>query len=252
MSAPSKTLALGSLLIASLWLSPAAALDEQQKQEMGEFIREYLVANPEVMLEVQAALEAKQQAARASMAGQAVAANHDAIFSSKNDIVLGNPDGDVTVVEFFDYNCGYCKQALSDMDEILENDPNVRFVLKELPILGPESIAAHRVANAVRLVAPDKYQEFHRALLGQTGTASEASAMEVATSLGLSETDIRTSMEENPNDTLIREAYQLATNIGVTGTPTYVVGNEALYGAVGRAAIEEKVANLRSCGKSTC
>lgn len=252
MSVSSKALALSSMLIASLWLSPASALDEQQKKEMGEFIREYLVENPEVMLEVQAALEAKQQAARVSMAGQAVAANHDAIFSSKDDVVLGNPDGDVTIVEFFDYNCGYCKQALGDMQEILASDPEVRVVLKELPILGPDSIAAHRVANAVRLIAPETYPEFHRTMLGATGMATEETTIEVATSLGLDEADIRKSMEEQPNDAIVRQTYQLATNIGVTGTPTYVVGNEALFGAVGRATIEEKVANVRACGQSTC
>ncbi|MCJ8518959.1 DsbA family protein [Rhizobium tarimense] len=240
------------MLISALWLTPAAALDEEQKKEMGDFIREYLIENPEIMLEVQSALEAKQQEQRVALAGQAVAANHDAIFNSKNDIVLGNPDGDVTVVEFFDYNCGYCKHALADMEAILEKDPNVRFVLKEFPILGPDSIAAHRVANAVRLLAPETYPEFHRTLLGSTGLANEENAMDVATSLGLDEAAVRKSMEENPNDSIVRQAYQLANSLGVTGTPTYVVGNEALFGAVGKEAIEEKVSNVRACGQSTC
>ncbi|MCB5201744.1 DsbA family protein [Neorhizobium sp. T786] len=252
MPARSKTLALASMLIPALWLTPAAALDDQQKKEMGEFIREYLVENPEVMVEVQAALEAKQQSQRVAQASQAVTANHDAIFSSKNDVTLGNPDGDVTIVEFFDYNCGYCKRALADMETIVEKDSNVRFVLKEFPILGQDSLDAHRVSNAVRLVAPEKYKEFHRTLLSSTGMATEESAIDVATSLGISEADIKKSMEANPNDKLVREAYELATNLGITGTPTYVVGNEALFGAVGQAAIEEKVANVRACGKGTC
>ncbi|HEV7435738.1 MAG TPA: DsbA family protein [Pseudorhizobium sp.] len=252
MPARLKTLALGTLLISAAWLTPAIALDEQQKKEMGEFIREYLIDNPEIMLEVQSALEAKQQAQRLEMAEQAVAANHDAIFASDADVVLGNPDGDVTVVEFFDYNCGYCKNALNDMESILQADPNVRFVLKEFPILGPDSLAAHRVANAVRLLAPEKYGEFHRTLLSATGLATEASAMDVATSLGLKEAAVRKSMDENPNDSIVREAYRLATSLGVTGTPTYIVGDEALFGAVGKDAIEEKVANVRACGKSNC
>jgi protein-disulfide isomerase len=252
MPARLKTLTLGTLLISAAWLTPAIALDEQQKKEMGEFIREYLIDNPEIMLEVQSALEAKQQAQRLEMAEQAVAANHDAIFASDADVVLGNPDGDVTVVEFFDYNCGYCKNALNDMESILQADPNVRFVLKEFPILGPDSLAAHRVANAVRLLAPEKYEEFHRTLLSATGLATEASAMDVATSLGLKEAAVRKSMDENPNDSIVREAYRLATSLGVTGTPTYIVGDEALFGAVGKDAIEEKVANVRACGKSNC
>lgn len=252
MLARSKTLALGSMLMTALWLTPALALDEDEKKEMGQFIREYLLENPEVMLEVQAALEAKQQSQRLEQAGQAVAANHDAIFNSQDDIALGNPDGDVTVVEFFDYNCGYCKRALADMERILATDPKVRFVLKELPILGPDSLDAHRVSNAVRLIAPEKYGEFHRALLGSTSTATEESAIEVAAALGISEADLRKSMAENPNDQLVRDAYTLATNLGVTGTPTYIVGNEALFGAVGDDALQEKIANVRACGKSTC
>lgn len=252
MLARSKTLALGSMLMTALWLTPALALDEDEKKEMGQFIREYLLENPEVMLEVQAALEAKQQSQRLEQAGQAVAANHDAIFNSQDDIALGNPDGDVTVVEFFDYNCGYCKRALADMERILATDPKVRFVLKELPILGPDSLDAHRVSNAVRLIAPEKYGEFHRSLLGSTGTATEESAIEVAAALGISEAHLRKSMAENPNDQLVRDAYTLATNLGVTGTPTYIVGNEALFGAVGDDALQEKIANVRACGKSTC
>ena len=252
MLARSKTLALGSMLMTALWLTPALALEEDEKKEMGQFIREYLLENPEVMLEVQAALAAKQHSQRGEQAGQAVAANHDAIFNSQDDIALGNPDGDVTVVEFFDYNCGYCKRALADMEKVLATDPKVRIVLKELPILGPDSLDAHRVSNAVRLIAPEKYGEFHRALLGSTGTATEESAIEVAAALGISEADLRKSMAENPNDQLVRDAYTLATNLGVTGTPTYIVGNEALFGAVGADAIQEKVANVRTCGKSTC
>ncbi|CCF19053.1 Outer membrane protein [Pseudorhizobium banfieldiae] len=252
MLARSKTLALGSMLMTALWLTPALALEEDEKKEMGQFIREYLLENPEVMLEVQAALEAKQQSQRLEQAGQAVAANHDAIFNSEDDIALGNPDGDVTVVEFFDYNCGYCKRAMADMEKVLATDPKVRFVLKELPILGADSLDAHRVSNAVRLIAPEKYGEFHRALLGSTGTATEESAIKVAAALGISEADIRKSMAENPNDQLVRDAYTLATNLGVTGTPTYIVGNEALFGAVGDDALQEKIANVRACGKSTC
>lgn len=252
MLARSKTLALGSMLMTALWLTPGLALEEDEKKEMGQFIREYLLENPEVMLEVQAALEAKQQSQRLEQAGQAVAANHDAIFNSQDDLALGNPDGDVTVVEFFDYNCGYCKRALADMEKVLATDPKVRFVLKELPILGPDSLDAHRVSNAVRLIAPEKYGDFHRALLGSTGTATEESAIEVAAALGVSEADIRKSMAENPNDQLVRDAYTLATNLGVTGTPTYIVGNEALFGAVGDDALQEKIANVRACGKSTC
>lgn len=248
-----KMLATSSMLALAVFsAAPAVALDEQQKKEMGAFIREYLIENPEILIEAQNALEAKQQSKRVEQSMKGIADNRQQIFSSPTDITLGNPKGDVTVVEFFDYNCGYCKRALSDMEEILAKDKNVRFILKEFPILGPDSLAAHRVANAVRLLAPEKYAQFHRTLLGAEEHASEATAVAVATSLGLSEAAIRKSMAEKPNDDIVRQAYQLANSIGITGTPTYILGDEAVFGAVGSEMIEEKVANVRACGKATC
>ncbi|AYD00738.1 DsbA family protein [Neorhizobium sp. NCHU2750] len=248
-----KTFAASACLSLALSAAaPAFALDDAQKKEMGDFIREYLIQNPEVMIEVQNALEAKQQAQRTEQSSKAVAEYKDQIFSSPTDIVLGNPKGDVSIVEFFDYNCGYCKRAMSDMDNIIKTDKNVRFVLKEFPILGPDSLAAHKVANAVRLIAPDKYPEFHRRLLGGQEHASDETAMAVATGLGLKEAAIRKSMADHPNDDLVRQSYQLANAIGITGTPTYVVGDQAMFGAVGLDEIEDKVKNVRACGKATC
>ncbi|HCL64219.1 MAG TPA: disulfide bond formation protein DsbA [Rhizobium sp.] len=248
-----KYLAAAALMILPVSLPTAVnALDDQQKKEFGEFIKEYLLANPEIMLDVQDALEKKQNDARLKQASAAVEENKDALFSSKHDISLGNPNGDVTIVEFFDYNCGYCKRALTDMEEILSKDKNVRFVLKEFPILGPESLAAHKVSDAFRKIAPEKYGEFHRALLGAEGRASEDSAIAVATSLGVTEADIRKMMADNPNDEAVKEAYQLATSLGITGTPSYIVGNEAVFGAIGSESIEQKVANVRTCGQTAC
>ncbi|EJK86318.1 DsbA family protein [Rhizobium rhizogenes] len=234
------------------FVQPAAALDDQQKKEFGEFIKEYLVEHPEVLLDAQAALEKKQEAARLAQSSQAVTQNKDAIFNSKNDVSIGNPKGDITVVEFFDYNCTYCRHALGDMDTLLKQDTNVRFVLKEFPILGPDSVAASRVSDAFRKLAPEKYAAFHRALLGSDGRASEDSAIEVAGSLGVNESAIRAEMAKSPNTDSVKATYQLATDLNVTGTPAYVIGNETISGAIGLEAIQQKIANVRSCGKTTC
>lgn len=233
-------------------VQPAVALDEMQKKEIGEFIKEYLVEHPEVLLDAQNALEKKQDEARLAQSAQAVAENRDAIFNSKDDMTIGNPKGDITVVEFFDYNCGYCRHALSDMDTLLQKDKNVRFVLKEFPILGPDSVAASRVSDAFRKLAPEKYAQFHHALLGSDGRASEDSAIEVATSLGVNEDAIRKEMAKSPNSDSIKATYQLANDLGVSGTPAYVIGNEMISGAIGLDAIEAKIENVRSCGKTSC
>ncbi|KQS74098.1 disulfide bond formation protein DsbA [Rhizobium sp. Leaf384] len=244
-----------SLMLASTTVSfapPAMALDDKQKAEFGAFIREYLVANPEVMLEVQEALKAKQAAAAQQVAESAISANKDAIFHSKYDVSLGNPQGDVTIVEFYDYNCGYCKRALPDMQAILDADKNVRFVLKELPILGQESLDAHRVSSAFRKLAPEKYGDFHKALLGGEERATEETAIAVAERLGVKEADIRAQMVDPSQDDEVRQAYTLANALGVTGTPSYVIGNEAIFGAVGADELASKIANMRRCGKTAC
>lgn len=233
-------------------IQPAAALDDQQKKEIGEFIKEYLVEHPEVLLDAQAALEKKQDAARVAQSSQSIAQNKDAIFNSKDDVAIGNPKGSITIVEFFDYNCTYCRHALGDMDTLLKQDKDVRFVLKEFPILGPDSVAASRVSDAFRKLAPEKYAEFHHTLLGSDGRASEDSAIEVASSLGVNEAAIRAEMAKSPNNDMIKATYQLATDLNVTGTPAYIIGNETISGAIGLEAIQAKIANVRSCGKTSC
>jgi len=184
--------------------------------------------------------------------GRAQQLTEDEVFRDPDAPVLGNPKGDVTVVEFFDYNCTYCRHALPDMQAMLKKDTNVRFVLKEFPILGPDSVAAHKVADAFRRLAPAKYADFHVALLSSEGRASEDSAIAVAGSLGVSEDKIRAEMAKSPNDGIVQATYQLASSLGISGTPSYVIGNELVPGAVGLDDLEAKVKNMRSCGKTAC
>ena len=239
-------------ITAALGVSDAAhAFDDKQKEEIGQIVRDYLLAHPETLVEVQRALEKKQVEERAAQAKAAVQDNHDAIFNAPHDLAIGNPEGKITVVEFFDYNCGYCKRAVSDMDAIVKSNPDVRFVLKEFPILGQDSVDAHKVSSAVKLLAPEKYGEFHRALMAGEH-ADEARAIEVAKSLGLTEEHIRAKMAEAPNDESVRDAYQLATKLGITGTPSYIIGNEAVFGAVGEAELAQKISNVEQCGKTVC
>lgn len=230
----------------------ATALDDTQKQEFGAFIREYLLANPEIIDEMQLALEAKKQDEQSKVAQAAITSNKDAIFHEASDIVIGNPDGDVSIVEFFDYNCGYCKRAMTDMTDIVKQDPNVRFVLKEFPILGPDSLAAHRVSMALRTIMPEKYEEFHLQLLGGEVHATEAHAIDVATALGADEDKLRVAMKDPSVDASIKQAYTLANELGISGTPSYVVGDEAVFGAMGADVLLSKIANVRACNSATC
>lgn len=231
---------------------PAAALDDAQKQEFGSFIREYLLANPEIVEEMQQALEIKKEADSRVMAQTAITDNRDAIFNAPEDIVLGNPDGDVTVVEFYDYNCGFCKRAMNDMIALLDKDPNVRFVLKEFPILGPDSLAAHRVAMSFRALAPEKYGDYHMKLLGADVRATESHAIEMAKDFGVDETALRAGMDDPAIDKSIRQTYELANALGISGTPSFVIGDEAVFGAVGEDVLLGKITNMRQCESTVC
>jgi len=246
--------AVAPLLATALLLPalPAQAFTDAEKKEIGAVVKQYLIENPEIMLEVQDALEKKVTDMRAQQAKSVLDESRSALFQSPNDLVLGNPKGDVTIVEFYDYNCGYCKQGLGTMNEILAKDKNVRFVLKEWPILGPDSDAAHRVSDAVRKVSPDKYGAFFLALMGSRSRTNEAKAIDAAVALGVDEAKLRQTMKDSPNTQAQAETHELAMKLGFNGTPAYIIGDETLPGAYGIEAFDQKIANIRSCGKATC
>ena len=205
------------------------------------------MAHPEVMQDVMAELEKHQQAAEAEKHRAAVAQNNATLFSSPHQVVLGNPHGNVTMVEFFDYNCGYCKRAMSDMLDLLKTNPNLKFVLKEFPVLGEGSVEAAHVAVAARMqdATGKKYIEFHQKLLGGRGAADKARALAVAKDVGFDMARIEKDMGSDEVKKTIDESMKLAEALGVNGTPSYVVGDEVVVGAVGLDALKEKLAAER-------
>ncbi|MGB9064832.1 MAG: DsbA family protein, partial [Pseudolabrys sp.] len=175
------------LTIAVPQASRADELSVGQRSEVERVVRDYLIAHPEVIQDAMAELDKRQTAADAEKHKVTIKDNAQTIFSSPRQVVLGNPDGNVTFVEFFDYNCGYCKRAMDDMLTLLKDDPKLKVVLKEFPVLGPGSVEAAQVAVAVRMQdkTGKKYLEFHQKLLGGRGQADKARALAVAKDIGL-------------------------------------------------------------------
>jgi protein-disulfide isomerase len=238
------------LVAAAMLLAlPAAALAEAQKfsseqrSEIEGIVKEYLLAHPEVLQDVMAELEKRQQAAEDEKHRSAVEENRKALFSSPHQVVLGNPQGNFTMVEFFDYNCGFCRRALADMLDLLKTDPNLKFVLKEFPVLGEGSVDAARVAVAVRMqdTTGKKYIEFHQKLLGGRGQADKARALAVAKDVGFDMARLEKDMTSDEVKKTIDENMKLADALGVSGTPSYVVGNDVVVGAVGLDALRDKI-----------
>jgi protein-disulfide isomerase len=230
-------------------VSPAFAqgFSADQREEIGKIVKEYLLAHPEVVQEVMTEVEKHQQAAEDQKHRAAVADNRATLFGSPHQVVLGNPQGSATIVEFFDYNCGYCKRAMSDMLDLLKNDNNLKFVLKEFPVLGEGSVEAARVAVAARMQDPTgkKYLEFHQKLLGARGAADKARALAVAKEVGFDMPRIEKDMNSDEAKKTIDENLKLADALGVNGTPSYVVGEEVVVGAVGLDSLREKLAAER-------
>lgn len=227
----------------------AAELD---KTAVETIVREYLIQNPEVIREALIELDRREKEAEQNARLKAVSDSSDILFNSTRQVVLGNPEGKVTLVEFFDYNCGYCKRAHGDMTKLIEENPDLRVVLKEFPVLGQGSVEAAQVAVAVNAVAPEKYEAFHEALLMQRGQANRDAALKAATDLGISEADITKAGNAELAAETIEEVYSLANRLGLTGTPSYVIGNEVVMGAVGYDELKSKLDAMGTCGQTTC
>jgi protein-disulfide isomerase len=226
----------------------AAEVDDAKIEAV---VRNYLLSNPEIMLEVQTALETKREEKSRATRTAFITKSGSGIFKDAEDAVIGNPQGDVTVVEFFDYNCGYCRRAVGDMQALLKADANVRFVLKELPILGPDSVKAHIVAQAFKKLVPEKYNDFHVSLM-EAGKATEETAIALAVSLGADETALKAGMGDPAIGAHFERNNMLAEGLNITGTPSYVIQDEVVPGALGLEVLAEKVANVRQCQKATC
>jgi protein-disulfide isomerase len=181
---------------------------------------------------------------------QAIRENAATLFDSKREVVLGNAKGDVTLVEFFDYNCTYCRRAHADMLTLIKQDPNLRVVLKEFPILGDGSVAAAQVAVAVLLTAPEKYAAFHDELITDRGQADGNKALAVAADIGLDPKALKALANSDEVKANITEANDLAQKLDVSGTPSYATKLKVVVGAVGLDELKAAVKAVRDCNKA--
>ena len=254
-----RALRLPGLLLA-FWttvLTPATALGqpsptEQQikrlaleaLRESPELVLEIIRDNPEVVTQAVAILQEREQAQQAQAAQAALATHRAALFDPSGGPTLGNPDGDVTLVEFFDYNCGYCRRTSGVLQQLLEADPEVRVLLREWPILGEGSRFAARASLAAQ--QQGRYQEFHRALLELPGQATEKNVMDTARRLGLDVEQLRRDMAAPEVDAHLARSDQLARALGFRGTPGFVVGNTVAPGFIELERLQELVRQARS------
>lgn len=247
---------LAAAATAALLLLPAPSraqtFSDAQRGEIEKIIKDYLVAHPEVLEEASAELDKRKQLAEAEKAKTEIKNHSEALFNSSRQVTIGNAGGDVTLVEFFDYNCGYCKRGLHDVVKLVETDPKVRVVFKELPILSKGSEEASRVALAAQ--RQGKYWELHKAMLGAKGQMNEAAALQIAEKLGLDMTKLKADMASPEVKAEVDKSEALAKKMGVNGTPHFLIGDRAIAGAPEDLydQLAKNVGELRKQGCSYC
>ena len=223
------------LTLSIAFAGPAAGdghgLTEAQRSEMERVVREVLRNNPEIVVEAIEAVRAKQEEARRIERKMAVVINGERLNNDPTSPVGGNPQGDVTVVEFFDYQCPYCKRIFASVATLLKSDSNVRYVFKEYPILGRESGFAARAALAAWNLDPDKYMGFHAALMTARGGLTEERTMRIAAESGFDTDRLREAMAEPGIEAALQANFALAEALMIVGTPTFVIGEEVISGA---------------------
>src|SRR5438067_3778545 len=236
------------LLLALTGILPAMAgeFTDAQKQELGAFIRDYLMKNPEVLRDALQQLDQQQKQAEETARKEALTAKAPSIFRQNGDLVGGNPQGKVTVVEFFDYNCAYCRKAFPDVMKMIGDDKDIRLVMKEFPILGPGSTYAARAALASR--KQGKYWQFHIAMMSHDGRIDEATADEVAASVGLDVTKLKADMAANDVSSVIDRNMGLADSLNIQGTPAFIVDETVIPGAIGYDGLVSAVKQVRDHG----
>jgi protein-disulfide isomerase len=245
-AAPAPAQAGSKTVVAEATMSPA------QRKEIEAIVKDYLLSNPEIMLEIQNALEARMDKLQAERTAAVIKSNAPEIFRPAFSPVVGNSKGDVPIVEFFDYNCGYCKRAFGDVAKLIEKEKQVRFILKELPILSKGSEEAAKVALAAKMQG--KYWEFHRAMLESQGQANEASALRVAEKVGADMPRLKKDMASPEVQKEIDETRALASKLGIQGTPHFMVADRIIPGAPDNLLerMSTLVAEVRKEGCKVC
>lgn len=247
---------LGTILLVALaaWflLNPgfqgvqpsANAAGEMSQDEFDKRVRDYILANPEIIMQALQSLDARQREAEAAQTKQVLKARADDILRDKQSPVGGNAEGNVTLVEFFDYNCPYCRQMAPIMDQAVASDPQLRIVYKEFPILGPDSIFAAKAALAAD--KQGKYLEFHKALYGARTRVTEAVVLKIAAEAGLDVTRMKTDMQQPDIQASIDRNAELAQALKITGTPGFVAGDQIFPGATDLATLKKLIDQARA------
>jgi protein-disulfide isomerase len=245
-----RRLAATTLLATSLLALPVQAeMTEEERKAFREEVRAYLLENPEVLVEAMDILQAREEEASAARDLQMLSDNAETIFQNANDWVGGNPEGDVVLVEFMDYRCGYCRKAYTEVEELVKSDGNIRFVVKEFPILGEASLLSSQFALAVKLLhGEEAYKAAHDGLIALRGEPTPDTLTRLASDLGHDPSPILAKMGSGEIKAVIDANHALAEKMEISGTPTFVLKTMMLRGYVPLEPMRDIIAEVRADG----
>jgi len=223
----------------------ADGFNEAQRIEINKIVQSFIMENPQVILDAVQHMQAKAEEGKKSLIKKNLITNREKLINDPNSPTSGNPKGDVTIVEFFDYRCGYCKRVLPTMLKAVKEDGNVRIVYKELPILGAESVVASRASLAAWRLAPKKYEAFHTTLMANKGHFSELKIRSIASDLSIDGNALIEGMKSSDIDFILNENHALAQSLGISGTPAFIIGEELVPGAVDMNTLKRMIKKAR-------
>lgn len=234
-------------LLTLIWIFPDLAQAQTEppgKEATRQIIREVLEENPEILLEALDSLRKKMESGQAPGSRASLGKLRKELERDPGTFIAGNPQGDVTIVEFFDYRCGYCKRAQPIIKELLQKDGRIRLALKEFPILGPDSVVASRAAIAA--MKQEKYAVFHNALMAAQGPLGEERILRIATDAGLDAIKLRADMDNPEINKIIDRNHKIAETLNITGTPSFIIGDTLAPGFIDLEQMRQLVAAARS------
>lgn len=243
----------GASALAPLARADSAPFSPAQTKAIGAIVKSYLISHPEVIEQAEKALVAKRKADAQLAQVAAIKTNANVIFSAAHQTILGNPKGKVVMAEFFDYNCPYCKLSQPVLAKLVAANPDLKIVLKDFPVLGPGSVEAARIDVALhKQLTPAKMADFHHLLLGKKVHVGKAEALAAAKEEGADLAKVQADMNNPDVKADIGAVMDVADKLNLTGTPTFVLGNDIIVGAVGYNELQTKITNMEKCGKVAC
>jgi protein-disulfide isomerase len=231
----------------------AAEFSDAQKGEIESIVKAYILKNPEIVQQAFEELTNREKASEAAARAKSLSDVQGPLYSSPNEAVVGNPQGKITLVEFFDYNCGYCKKMLPDLARLIKENPDLRVILRDFPVLSDASIDAATIAASVRdQFKGEKFWEYHQRLLGLHGLVGKEQAVDLAQEMGADMPRLARDAQAPSAKAGLEESFKFGRLLQIQGTPSYVVGDAVVDGAVGFDDLQGKVNNVRKCGKTVC